>query len=419
MRPPASHATARTSALTWCALSLAALGACAPSPPTPEAHALGAGNEKLRFREEHLIGAGAAGIRQLSEPNGQHVLCGIQQRTGKYVDALRFRYCDPITRAGVWAPWVGGFGGTEQAAFFLEASESLVRVDARAGLNIDALAFTTVGHPSGNRVYGPFGPGSGSQFTFQTGFGADAERRQIHGFVAGSAGTPDLALNWIKFIDYLPGQTRGAPEGHELHVGWGGNGGSEFSFLPQPHEEVGGVVLALAQNGELLAFATLFRSTINGAIRETGWAGNPHAPNSGTVTIGLSQGESFIGAYGSTGDNVYALAFVTSQGRVVGPFGFGIQGRPFQFETRIHGGLRRKITGFKGRAGQRIDRLEIQDTYPACGHFACQQGAPMAASCDPCVAAICAQNPSCCSSSWNATCVQQVTSICRLTCNPA
>jgi hypothetical protein len=52
-----------------------------------------------------------------------------------------------------------------------------------------------------------------------------------------------------------------------------------------------------------------------------------------------------------------------------------------------------------------------------CAHEVCETGAALALSCNPCVTALCAQDPYCCAVAWDATCVLQVPSTCGQTCN--
>jgi hypothetical protein len=56
---------------------------------------------------------------------------------------------------------------------------------------------------------------------------------------------------------------------------------------------------------------------------------------------------------------------------------------------------------------------------PACAHDRCENGAPLAANCDPCVAQICRQDPYCCENSWDRQCVEAVETVCQETCVPA
>jgi hypothetical protein len=56
------------------------------------------------------------------------------------------------------------------------------------------------------------------------------------------------------------------------------------------------------------------------------------------------------------------------------------------------------------------------DTAGACNHSKCTTGAALNASCDRCVAQICAATPSCCTTSWTAACVAQVDTVCDAVC---
>lgn len=51
-----------------------------------------------------------------------------------------------------------------------------------------------------------------------------------------------------------------------------------------------------------------------------------------------------------------------------------------------------------------------------CAHDLCAAGAALTSGCDPCVASICATKPSCCSGTWDATCVGMVATKCGQSC---
>ncbi len=53
-----------------------------------------------------------------------------------------------------------------------------------------------------------------------------------------------------------------------------------------------------------------------------------------------------------------------------------------------------------------------------CDHTVCLTGAPLTAGCDPCVASICALDPSCCSEAWDNHCVAKVGPVCNQNCSP-
>ena len=52
----------------------------------------------------------------------------------------------------------------------------------------------------------------------------------------------------------------------------------------------------------------------------------------------------------------------------------------------------------------------------SCEHPLCAEGEPLQASCDPCVAAICARDPFCCSDRWDSGCTQTAELECPATC---
>ncbi|MBK9265858.1 MAG: VWA domain-containing protein [Polyangiaceae bacterium] len=54
---------------------------------------------------------------------------------------------------------------------------------------------------------------------------------------------------------------------------------------------------------------------------------------------------------------------------------------------------------------------------PPCSHNKCDSGGPLNAACDPCVATICAQLPSCCTTEWTNLCVDRVKTLCGEGCN--
>ncbi len=52
----------------------------------------------------------------------------------------------------------------------------------------------------------------------------------------------------------------------------------------------------------------------------------------------------------------------------------------------------------------------------SCVHDWCSEGPALSAACDPCVAQICAISPACCAGAWDAACVDQVDTVCKLSC---
>src|SRR5262249_12222820 len=52
----------------------------------------------------------------------------------------------------------------------------------------------------------------------------------------------------------------------------------------------------------------------------------------------------------------------------------------------------------------------------ACGHDVCTTGSPLSAGCDPCAAIVCASQPGCCATRWDAICVGAASLACGITC---
>ena len=52
-----------------------------------------------------------------------------------------------------------------------------------------------------------------------------------------------------------------------------------------------------------------------------------------------------------------------------------------------------------------------------CTHPICASGGPLVSGCEPCAGTLCAQDPYCCTTAWDGTCVNEVASVCGLTCN--
>ncbi len=62
---------------------------------------------------------------------------------------------------------------------------------------------------------------------------------------------------------------------------------------------------------------------------------------------------------------------------------------------------------------------EIDCGMCTCAHDLCTEGSALAIGCDGCVMAICGTDPFCCTTFWDGLCVNEVTSICGLTCGGA
>jgi len=68
--------------------------------------------------------------------------------------------------------------------------------------------------------------------------------------------------------------------------------------------------------------------------------------------------------------------------------------------------------------GEEVAERETRSEHAltTCVHAICASGGPLVASCDPCASRVCALDPYCCSTAWDATCVGEVASICGQSC---
>ena len=80
----------------------------------------------------------------------------------------------------------------------------------------------------------------------------------------------------------------------------------------------------------------------------------------------------------------------------------------------LHGWIQEQIAAPGGMGGGGSSPTPA----PTCSHGLCTEGAKLANGCDPCVSTICAADPYCCQTAWDAQCVSEVASICgQNTCN--
>jgi hypothetical protein len=54
-----------------------------------------------------------------------------------------------------------------------------------------------------------------------------------------------------------------------------------------------------------------------------------------------------------------------------------------------------------------------------CSHALCEEGAPLVSGCDPCVTALCENDPQCCMSGWDSECIGSLTLRCGVACGCA
>jgi hypothetical protein len=65
--------------------------------------------------------------------------------------------------------------------------------------------------------------------------------------------------------------------------------------------------------------------------------------------------------------------------------------------------------------GQSVD--VVTEAATACAHPICSAGSKLAKSCDPCATKICNSDSYCCNTAWDAQCVREVASICKVDCS--
>jgi hypothetical protein len=404
----------------------AVIAGCAPPPDEPAPPPAEATTQELRTENSFQFGQSGS-IWKAAYPQGVEVLCGIQAATNlnqTLINGLRFRYCDDIAGTSRQTQFLSGTGGSVKPEFFMGLGETLVRVEANTGALFDSIKFVT----NLGRTYGPFGgPGGQFQFFNTPTMTSNGERRQIEGFVLATNNSDQLMS--VTVLHYLPrnsqGSTNVVPESHVLAGGSGGT--ATFVFTPQGDEDLQAVhVKTIWANGFCQRVGGIqlgYRSRSSGAIRLTGWAGTPLSPgNSSAIRVDQlslnAPSEILTRVQGSSGQRIDHINMISNLGRSTGvPFCGG--GLPFSFGTRIHGGLTRQIIGFEvvfNANATEIKSIKPIDSYGRNGHLACQQGPQMVGVNDPCVQQICNADSFCCDSGWDGACVNQVESVCNLTC---
>jgi hypothetical protein len=69
-----------------------------------------------------------------------------------------------------------------------------------------------------------------------------------------------------------------------------------------------------------------------------------------------------------------------------------------------------------GAAGGGTPQPPQPEPGTTCAHSICAAGGKLTANCDPCATKVCAADSYCCNNSWDATCVQEVESVCGQSC---
>lgn len=91
------------------------------------------------------------------------------------------------------------------------------------------------------------------------------------------------------------------------------------------------------------------------------------------------------------------------------------------FGTKIVIGLGLGVLAVACADGADEQRGEVREALTitagdGCAHGICATGIALVATCDPCTVSLCARDPYCCTTAWDATCVGEVTSICGQSC---
>ena len=127
---------------------------------------------------------------------------------------------------------------------------------------------------------------------------------------------------------------------------FGGGGGGAFNELPDDCRAVARII-RIRSGSRLDSIQVTYRLS-NGrdhtADKHGGSGGGSH-----TVNIDVDGGERVIGVFGKSGGSVDQLGFITSRGRIFGPYG-GCGGGYFRVNSCL-------LRGIFGRSGSRIDSI--------------------------------------------------------------
>jgi hypothetical protein len=379
-------------------------------------------SSELRDQGSVRMGKTAAAAWANASPRVGEQLIGVQVKSGKFVDALRFHYRHTATGAERLTPYIGGGGGGENPEFlFDDPSEHLVGIDVTRSSVIESINLRTNVKESGF-----FGGGAGAELKrFDTPTKRGGEKAEIHAFVIGVNGQGNQMVDLTAYY-FFPRDTEGEPVGTETRPVAGGCCGQPFSFLAGSDEVISGLramtwwIDGFQANAGVRQFKVQYTNLSNGEVRWTEYSPGFGFTEEPEFLLDVAAGEFLIGIEGKSGHYVDQMTFVTNFGRTYGPFGGFAGGGPFSYQTRHHGGLTRKIVGFTGEGTSSSDthlsNIAVVDGYgPGCAHLACVPGVALDPSCDPCVKTICDQDSFCCNNNWDIVCVADVR-VCNLGC---
>ena len=281
-------------------------------------------------------------------------LVGVTVRAGYWIDSIQ----GLATPSDL--PVHGGTGGAG-STFMLPAGEYLVRVFGKTGSNLLNPAVSQISFVTNTgRVFGPFGEGLGQDPTTPFDFTVPAGSR-IVGFT-GSAGS---FLNAIGVL-YASGVPQ--PPATPSSPVYGSATGTAFTDSVASGQVITGVTVRAGY-------------WIDSIQAQASPANLPVHGGSGGAAYGftLASGEHLVRIYGRTGSNAVApavsqISFVTSNGRVFGPYGEGLGQDPttaFDFAVPAGG----RIVGFTGRASDFLNAIGV--LYLVDGSSATPRSSPL------------------------------------------
>ncbi len=281
---------------------------------------------------------GAAGGTAFADPtvSGQQ-LTGVTISAGYWIDAIQ----GLATPSHL--PRHGGAGGND-ASFSLPAGEYLVRVFGKQGGNAVSPAISQINFMTNTgRVFGPYGEGLGQDPTAPFDIAVPAGGRVV-GFT-GRAGNFLNAIGVLYVMDVAPPAPRASPI-------FGASFGTAFTDTVG----AGQVLTGVGINTGYWIDAIQALATPVDLPKRGGGGGEPNI-------VTLLPGEHLVRMYGRTGSNavvpsVSQISFVSSTGRVFGPYGEGLgqdPTTPFDFTVPVGS----RIVGFTGRAGEFLHAIGV------------------------------------------------------------
>ena len=198
-----------------------------------------------------------------------------------------------------------------------------------------------------------------------------------------------VTVTGVGMFDFAHGQTGAAPNQIELHP-----------------------VLAICFPG----------SSVSGCTKDFSLSANPGslttaAGASGTSSISVAGSGGFSGTVALTASGVPAGASSSFSSASIASGGSSTL--TLSAGTATPGTYPVTVTGTSGGVthSATVTWTISAGTTGGCAHSICLTGGALAASCDPCATKICATDSFCCTSSWDSQCTGEVDSICNESCS--